>query len=263
MSTPISTSTGDRHLNVPADDIYWFAGSPAGFWHYVGGLIYNNGTDLTTAQTGRGDHYGDLVDVMRGWVSTYPAPVSSPYIETEDGLLGDAGKRKITPPELDWAVWSSLVHGARMVQYFGTTSNYGTGSTFGFPKTVAAGQTISVYDQAKATNARVKSVAPILNSPFALGYVTVDKPGYVFPNATLSLANGIDLMAKYSGGQFYVFATVRGAPSQTNISATFTTKDGYTGPVTVVGEGRTVEATGGVFSDTFASAATAHIYRVG
>lgn len=265
MQQVMSCTTGmpaGRHLDIPTDDQYWFAGSNTSFGQtYPGGDIYGGGMRLTADQMARGDHYGDMVDMMRAWVTVHSAP-AAPYIETEDGLLSDTGVRRITPPELNWAAWSTIVHGARMLLYFGTTSNFGSGSTFGFSKTVLSGQTISMYDQAKATNTQVENLAPAINSPFAIGYVTVIPRGYVFPTATKSLTNGIDVMAKHASDGFYVFATVRGSESQTDVQATFTTADNYTGPVTVVGENRTVEAAAGVFRDTFAKATTVHIYQI-
>jgi hypothetical protein len=275
MTDLISTSAGSRHLNVPGDDIYWFAGSGTWLVTWAGGLIYTGQqANCTADQAARGSNYGDMVDQMRGWVSVHPAPIA-PYIETEDGLITDTGARRITPPELNWAVWSTLVHGARWILYFGTTSNYGSVPTFGFPKTVLSGQQVSIYAQAKATNTLVTNLARILNSPFALNYASVSPKGYVFPVPHVVFENSIDIMAKYyTGGSFsnaagsfingfYVFATVRGSEKQSNVKATFTTADKYTGPVTVVGENRTVQATGGVFADTFATAATVHIYKIG
>lgn len=268
------TSVGPRHLNIPGDDEYWFAAAPTGFGQFVGGTMYNGGTDLTTDQMARGDHYGDMIDTMREWLVTYPAPVISAYIESSDGLLGEINRARITPPQLNWAVWQTLVHGARGVLYFSTTSNFGDGATFDFSDTIQSGQSISMYDHAKAMHTLIRNVAPILNSPFALGYATVTPAGYVFPTGILSLTNGVDIMTKYYTGQpysnaagsfapgFYVFASVRGSQTQTNVSATFTTAGRYTGPVAVVNEARTVTATNGVFTDTFALATDVHIYQV-
>ena len=47
-----------------------------------------------------------------------------------------------------------------------------------------------------------------------------------------------------------------------NQSVTFNTVDGYSGPVTVVGENRTVTAAGGSFTDSFADANAVHVYRI-
>jgi hypothetical protein len=223
----------------------------------------------------RGSNYGDMVDSMRGWFGpTSSAPVC-PYIETDDGLLTGSGVRRITPPEFNWAVWSTIVHGARCLMYFGTTSRYGDGSTFGFSQTVLPGQATSMYNQAIATDGMVKNLAPVINSPFALNYASVTPAGYTFPAPHLVWDNGIDVMTKYyTGGSYsnstgnfanglYIFSSVRGSETQKNITATFKTADGYTGPVTVVGENRTVQATNGIFSDTFASASTVHVYEIG
>ena len=266
MDSPISTSIGNVHLDIPGDDIYWFAGSTiSGYAPYYGQLIYGTSALLTADQCARGCHYGDMVDFMRQWLTTYPAPVGAPYIETEDGLTG-AGSREITPPELNWAVWSTIIHGARWILYFGTTSNFGSGPTFGFSTSILPGQSISMYTQGKATNGLVKQLAPVINAPFMLNYFTVSPPAVVLSASTAD--SGIDAMAKWYGGGgslangYYIFATTRESETVTNLSATFTTSGHYTGPVTVVNESRTVSATNGVFSDTFANSWTVHIYQI-
>src|SRR5208337_1957688 len=50
--------------------------------------------------------------------------------------------------------------------------------------------------------------------------------------------------------------------TQTNIPATFTLADKNATSVTVIGENRTIAVTNGVFTDTFATGATVHIYEV-
>ena len=50
--------------------------------------------------------------------------------------------------------------------------------------------------------------------------------------------------------------------TQTNIAATFTLADKNATSVTVVNENRTIAVVNGVFTDTFATAATVHIYQV-
>jgi chitodextrinase len=274
----ISTSIGNVHLNIPSADIYWFAGSTDSNIQYSGGMVYGLGANATADQMARGSNYGDMVDQMRAWVATYPAPNGGPYIETEDGLLNHSdpgGVREITPPEFNWAAWSSIVHGARWLLYFSTTSNYGSGSTFGFSTSILSGQSISMYNQAIATNTLVKNVAPIINAPFALNYASVTPAGYTFPTPHLVFDNGIDIMAKYyTGGNFnnsagnfsngyYIFSTVRGSETQTNIHATFTIANTGATTATVVNENRTLPITNGTtFTDTFANASTVHIYQV-
>jgi hypothetical protein len=296
MSSPISTSAGNVHLDMAADDMYYFAGSlvdPTNYCsnNYFGGIIYGgstigacNNTYLSANQAARGDHYGDMVDIVRSWTTTYPAPVGGPYIETEDGLVTDAGVREILPQELTWAAWSTVIHGTRMINYFGATSAFGSQSTFGFNNgTPLSGAVIyqfnptslpaTVYNQATITNGMIKNLAPIINSPFVLNYASVTPVGYVFPTQYINLTNGIDIMSKwYTGGTFtnatgtfgngfYIFTTVRGSGAQTNINATFTLAGSPNNSnIPVVGEGRTITISSGHFSDVFANAYTIHIY---
>jgi hypothetical protein len=277
MGSPISTSVGNVHLNLPGNDLYWFAGSGVSGIQYEGGLIYLNSSRGATAdQMARGSNYGDMVDTMRTWLTTSPgnpAPICAPYIETEDGLVG-TGSRRILPQEWNWADWSTIIHGARCILYFGTTSNFGAGSTFGFETGVLSGASISMYNQAIATHTLVKNLAPIINSPFVLNYASVSPVGYTFPTMNIAWNNGIEIMAKwYNGGSysnstgtfgngFYIFTDVRGSESQSNISATFTIANTGKTSVPVVGEGRSVTVTNGgtQFTDTFANAYTVHIY---
>jgi hypothetical protein len=51
-----------------------------------------------------------------------------------------------------------------------------------------------------------------------------------------------------------------GTPMRPNINATFTTVGNYSGAISVVGESKSVTATNGAFSDTFAQGSTVHIY---
>ncbi len=86
---------------------------------------------------------------------------------------------------------------------------------------------ITIYNQVKATNASLKSLANVLNAPFALGYVSASPAGYVYPQFSISgwFDSGIGVMAKVYNGHFYVFAMYDGSESSSNITATFTIKD--------------------------------------
>ncbi len=101
-------------------------------------------------------------------------------------------------------------------------------------------------------NHEVARLNGVLLSPFAEHYVSTGHAD-------------VSAMAKYSQGTFYIFAA-SGKPARPpadNQPVTFTVAGGYTGPVTVVGEHRTLHAVNGVFSDTFANEDSVHIYRVG
>ena len=277
-----------RHLDIATDDIYWFAGQNVGSYaQYYCGLIYKQGGNCTAAQTAEASHYGDMVDTMREWLNggsdsgaSGTAP-NAPYIETDDGLVG-AGSQPIKPNELNWAVWDTFVHGARMIFYFGNTSANGTGNNgqFGFSDQVQSGQTVSDATQATHTNTLVENLAPIINSPFAVGFASTGNGGYTFPTPDQLLGTGsqLDIMAKYYSGSgfsnssgtfapgFYIFATPRGQETGTNIPVTFTIKGNYSGTVPYICACSPTQSTGTVsvsnhqFTDTFAKATDVHIY---
>lgn len=295
----ISTTTGGtRHINIGGDDIYYFAGSGltggGGSDQFTGGTT-EQGSAGTADQMARGTNYGDSVDLMRQWFTTNPAPVIGPYIETADGLCTGTGTvRNVLPAELNWAVWASVIHGARGILYFGTTTDEGpylATDMIGFSTNLIAGQTVTIAEQGTATNGLVANMAKIINSPFAIDYVSADPAAYNFPTPLLQLdgardgwsVTGIDVMAKYyTGGAFtnssgtfkngfYIFATYRGSETATNVSATFTTADSYTGPVTAInadgggssyGATYTLTARNGVFTDTFAAGSSVRIYQI-
>jgi hypothetical protein len=259
LSSQVSTPNGTkRHDDVQSVDLYWFAGVPADAG-FQGQQMYGLSSAMTATEMKCGCRYGDIIDRLRAFQTTYPAPIAS-FVENGGPYIQDtSASTYITPPELNWAVWSSIIHGARQIIYFNHSFAGPASSDDNFSQpyyqTVQAGQTTSIYAQAKATDGLVAQLAPVINSPTALGYVSTNHPSTTF--------GGVETMAKDANGQFYVFADTRNAETSTNLSTTFTTADGYTGPVTVVGEGRTLQATNGVFTDTFAQGSTVHIYKMG
>ena len=278
----IATPNGSkRHLDLASVDIYWMAGDngPDG-GAYNSGLLYQRDM-LSRDERRRGARYGDMIDwIARGnpicqhpkWQSDYPAPVAvfvetgGPY--TENNTVASYSQ----PPEINAAVWSTLIHGARHVQYFSHTfGSAGGGGTLlfnDFYKQPYPGQSISVYDQVKATNTQIASLATVLNSPFAIGFVTVSPEGWKFGDPALSAfkGDGFDVMAKLhnvAGGDnaFYVFCMPRYSPALQDQTATFTVKSGTT--ATVVGENRSIPISGGRFTDKFKDGHTVHIYKIG
>ncbi|MEJ0073156.1 MAG: hypothetical protein WDN27_03715 [Candidatus Saccharibacteria bacterium] len=176
INTPNSTQ---RHLDIQSIDLYWltYAVGP-GLGLGQGGLVYNLGRDMTYDEMRRPYHYGDIIDRLRPYqVGHYPAPILS-YVENGGPMTEDTtASMYITPPELNAAVWSSIIHGARGVVYFNHTFKGPGPSSDNFAntyyQTVQSGQSISIYAQAKATDALVKQLAPVINSPTAKNYVTV------------------------------------------------------------------------------------------
>ena len=119
------------------------------------------------------------------------------------------------------------------------------------------GETFAQTDSyVSAVNHQMLHYQNVLLSPTATNYVT-------------STTGDVSTLAKADGnGGFVVFAGSgqMGTPPAVNQSVTFTLSDAYTGPVQVDGptgsENRTVQATNGVFSDTFADKNAIHIYQI-
>jgi hypothetical protein len=155
--------------------------------------------------------------------------------------------------------WNAIIAGARGIQWFdhdfgGSAAGYATSSQDLIdtnPVFASLQSAVSAFD------ARVEGLAPILNDPFANGYVT----SVSNPNPDSEDARSANVMVKYdaASNDFYVFVAPTSNKSQT---LTFTTSGGYSGPVTVQGESRTVTATNGTFSDTFSGQTAVHIYIV-
>ena len=74
-----------------------------------------------------------MIDVMRSWANgtnsgTTPNTLGTSYAaaripiwalpENGDGNFAELTKRVIDPWEMNWAIWSSLIHGAQQIIYF-------------------------------------------------------------------------------------------------------------------------------------------------
>jgi hypothetical protein len=264
-NTPCGTQ---RHLDFQTIDIYWFAGGAGGVGAYDGGKVYGLSRSLTTDENNRACHYGDNVDMLRVYqagAGHFPAPLAV-YVENGGPYVEDTtASTYIQPAELNAGVWSTIIHGARYIKYFNhsfagpAVSNDNLSETY--YQTIQPGQSVSIYNQTKQTNANVKALATVINSPFADGFASVSPAASNFA--------GFDLMAKYhnvTGGdqKFYLFAMPRWSKTLSNQTATFTIKNTGSTQVTVLNENRTIPITnnGTQFVDSFATANTVHIYRV-
>ena len=324
LASEVATPNGTlRHPDLQSLDEYWFAsiaGKGSGDMNVVYGGIqcskYNTcNTSYTTAQAACGCRYGDVIDMERAYqtppmptgttcnqsgnppcATPTPAPIVS-LIETGGPDSGDnSAAQYIQPPEVNWAAWSSIIHGARLIMYFDATfSGPGQGGLLtnypnGFFQQPQNGQTNSMYAQVKATDELIQQLAPYINAPIANNYVTWTPAYQEYAGANSPQSGtGLETRATYDQGQvpcagttsthgcFTIIADYRGPETNTNIPATFTTADHYTGPVQVIcdtrtgGDGhlnpgtcvnRTITATNGNFTDTFAKGNTVHIYQI-
>ena len=121
LTRMITTPNGtQRHINIDGVDIYWESFAVAGA-KYQGGQIYNLGRDMTYDEARRPSHYGDMVDRLRAYQTTYNEPLVQ-IVENGGPMNEDTSASEyITPPELNAADWSSIIHGARGIIYFNHT----------------------------------------------------------------------------------------------------------------------------------------------
>jgi hypothetical protein len=211
-----------------------------------------------------------------------------------------------TGPTAGWSVFCPGMNGTYQV----------SGGTAASPVTMVAKQpnpvvlgsrsgvnnaTGHIYGQVQATCTRIRDLAPVLNSQFAIGYVKSSSTnvryvcptlpdgvspvphGYGGPSSgaarTFFLSTGIDCCVHYYQGPtyssaisgesittntFYIFATTA-YPEDTapnTITCTFSTAAISATTATVIGESRTIPIVAGAFSDTFEFAWTVHIYKI-
>lgn len=269
-----------RHMDIATLDTYWFAGSgtnntPANNYSTFCTYLYG-GSSCDSDQIGRASNYGDAIDAMRAWTAPPHVP-SGAYIETGNGLVSGNG-RDITPAEFNWAAWDEIVHGARMLLYFTESSD---SNDAGFPTTSVGGTTMAA--QGTATDGLVESLAPLINSPFALNFASNSAGGYAFPTEHLVLDNGLDMSVHYYTGSpftssagtfgpgFYIFVAARGSEAQTMpVTDTFTlpvSDSTPSGSVQDVCACSPTQSTGSVsynssghsFTETFNKASDVHI----
>jgi hypothetical protein len=273
--------------------LYFFDGGNSTFWRSAVGKLYNTPADLTSDQIRRGFLYGDYIDAQRQNLGTNPdgsgkIPVFS-LVETGGAYTEDTTAASyIQPAELNQAVWMSIIHGARGIIYFdhsfagpgGSDNNmfetyYQTASNFPDTGGYANPNGVSMYAQVKAVDALIAKLAPVINSPFAINYVSVTPngvvclPGCSGDGSAVFDTTGIDVMAKwYTGGGSltngaWIFASPRASEAAINISASFTVADPKATTVTVIDENRSIPVGANhQFTDAFATGLTVHIYSV-
>jgi hypothetical protein len=187
--------------------------------------------------------YGFSVDRMRSLdaMDGQRKPIWN-FVETgwpwgEDPATQPHGR--ILPAEARAAVWHSIIAGARGILYFDHQFN-GT-----CRQTVIRGECYQdTHAELKATNAQIKSLAPVLNSP------TVVDP---------ASSSGIRTMTKFHDGHFYVFA---GATQHAASTSSWNLACVGDGTAVRLGEAGSVPVSNGTLTDSFANGNAVHIYRI-
>ena len=106
LDTPVATPDGAaRHIDVTSTDLYWFSINGYSDLLYSGAQLLGV-SSLTPDQAARGSNYG-IHDPLERAITGDSIPI---YAFVEDGgpyLEDTSASDYITPPELNWAVWSS------------------------------------------------------------------------------------------------------------------------------------------------------------
>jgi hypothetical protein len=189
----------------------------------------NEGTALEMVATG--------LDNLRQWSGN-----AKPVIGIIEASNFDNTQRP-TPAQIRSEVWMDLVHGAAGIEYFchRFTPTFSETDCLDDAPTAAA---------LKDINAQIAQLAPVLNSPPVGNGVAVQ-------SSTASIL--VDTMLKRYAGASYLFAAEMRGGSTT---ATFTLRDfPAAASAEVLGENRTLNISGGVFADAFASYGV-HLYRI-
>jgi hypothetical protein len=277
-------------LQFTTCDEYWHAGARSGIGAQLHQNLYDWAWDPEGAaseeQCTRGSNYGSMMDSIR---KNYPAGNAAPcqvWIEAA-APFGESTSLAMTPSMLKWAVWSTLVHGARGISYF--VHNFRTGDTwghafwddhFGGPGVAGTG----IYAAAKEVNLNALSIASAINAPFDGYFVygdTADK-GLIETAGFLTAVRSTNSRWRYGGidascrwlpteSKHYILATTREVNGSTNWPVTFRMVDqGQTTAVRLfdttgsisISRGGAVPAGYCEFSDTFSTAASYKAYRI-
>lgn len=232
-----------KNIHGVSIDMYWYTIPNSSFG--VGYVSAVNGP----ANPRSASSYGAMVRGMRqiNAASGKLKPMWM-FVECLSGSPGENFVRDITPAELKGAVMSSIIAEARGIMWFNNVASQGfeVGNVLRQAQVQGSGFRGAAQIAAmKEVNDQVKALAPVINSQ----------------SYTWSFGTNMDTMLKYQGGFAYVFAMM--SNNSATGSRTFTLPSEVTGTsVEVVGESRTLTATSGVFTDTFAAESSYHIYRI-
>lgn len=179
------------------------------------------------------------MDNLKGWIPNKPIYC---YIETTKYESGSpAGP---TPTEMEFMVWSAIVHGANGINYFCHILS---------PSFTESGclQDTAMRTALGKVNGKLKDLAPVLNTVPTTSVTVVSSAGTSSP---------IDVLAKVSGSNLYIFAT---SMRSTSTTGTFTIPTTLSPAATadVLYEGRSVSVAAQKFSDSFGGYRW-HIYRI-
>ena len=196
----------------------------------------------TAARDRKGASYGRTVNRVRALdgLDGVRQPVWG-FVELGHPFTEDTTPT-ITPPQMRSAVWHSIIAGARGIVYF----NHSFGGSCPTDSVLRQRCDPDMTPMVTEVNSQIRELAPVLNAPFADGYVTAQGRAKV--------------MAKLGpDGAWYVFA---GADTTGTAGGDVTLRVAAGSEVEVLFENRDLTVRDGQFVDAFADGNAVHIYRV-
>jgi len=154
-------------------------------------------------------------------------------------------RRSPTPAQVQDEVWQAIIGGARGIEYFNHNFYEQDPSQPPTQHLLIEPDYATMATAVRDVNARVKRLAPVINAPFAEGFVQA--------------SGATSVMAKYADGSFYVFAATGQATTQ-QVTFTLTGIDGAT--AVALDEGRSIPVVAGRFSGSFPGGTGVHVYRI-
>jgi hypothetical protein len=181
--------------------------------------------------------YGWTVDRMESFLNQSALHPTWNFVELGHPFT-ESFAPTITPDQMEGAVWQSIVHGARGIVFF----NHSFGGSCQ-TQHVLQDCGATMRDRVTAVTARIRSLAPILNSQ----------------SYTWNGGSGVTTMLKHVSGSWYLVSSL--AQNTAAGSKTLNTPV-MSGTATVVGENRTVPIVNGHIVDSFTSSNIMHIYQM-
>jgi hypothetical protein len=196
--------------------------------------IYPAAEDRQAHVKGKLELVGQGVANLKSWA----APGQPVWNAIETTHIFNPSRRPL-PDEIRSQVWMSLIHGSSGIFYFAHEwkPSFREDGVFRYP---------DVVEELTRTNAQIKALAPVLNSPTLPGTVKVEAP--------VEIAT----MMKRHGDAHYIFA-VNMQKKAAKVRLTISPLSG--GSAVVVGEDRLIEIRGAVIEDEFSEYGV-RIYKV-
>ncbi len=165
--------------------------------------------------------------------------------------------KRATPAQVRAEVWMALIHGSRGLIWFvhQFKPRFNEHALLDDPEMLAA---------VTAINRRIRSLAPVLNSPALKGVATVSASPKTPAPAGVKEAPGADetpirMLVQRHDGSLYLFTVCRrNRPARAAFRVAGLPERAR---VEVIGEERTIDARGGRFEDSF-DAWGVHLYRI-